>query len=312
MNINFHVFIEVDSYNLIFIINLYFSIFEHLFSFLILPTDTCIGVAILGGAQLKVIKAISDANPNAVYQTNNYGMIPIAHAASVSSCTEVFEFLLEKTHEILPESIELLLNSSLTGISTDVMENIIIKRLGKSLLQLNNNGWSILHILLLRNAPVQQVRSFIKAVPESVRLVNESNALPIHYSCLYGSNIKVIQLMINEYPESLFIPDMDGNLPLHLACWCGSSFAVVNLLFHLMKADPTTDYMFSRNGSGETPLHLGFRRSYPDVSVIRLLVGRSNQLLRVRNNKGLAPIDYAREYHFSNRDLIELCQLGDE
>ena len=287
---------------------MWLDLFTYVFNNIFLP----ILVAILGGAHLKVIKAICNANPNAVYQTNNYGMIPLAHAASVSSSTEVFKFLLDKTHEIYPDSKELLLNPSFTGIPTDVMESVIMKQLGKPLLQLNKNGWSILHILLLKNAPVDQIKSFINAAPESVRLVNESDALPIHYGCLYGSNIEVIRLMIESYPESLLIPDIDGNLPIHLACWCGSSCAVVNMLFHLMKTDPAIDTIVSTNRSGETPLHLGLRRSTPDLCVMRFLVGRDSKLLRVRNNKGLTPIDYVREFHFSNRDLVELCQYDDE
>jgi len=234
-------------------------------------------------------------------------MIPLAHAISVSCSTEVFQFLLSVSDRVPSTSIDDLLNPRITGIPSEVMMHDIIGKLENPLTRVNKNGWSTLHLLILKTAPFEQIRLFVEAVPDAARIANSTGDLPLHCACLYGSSIEIIQLLVDIYPGGICAVNHHGNYPFHLACENGSPGPVVYLLYHSMLAFPS-ESISSSHDYGETSLELGVFRNLPVFNVIKLLIKRISfkGCLDVRNNQGLRPIDYAREFYPNDTELISL------
>lgn len=259
---------------------------------------------------MNVIKAVWKAYPLAALLRNKHGMIPLSHAASVGSTTDVFSFILEKSYMLSPEAVKILMDPSLTNIPLEVMRDNVFARLDDPLIYTNQYGWTVLHILLLKGAPIEQIKMFVRAAPSTVRIVSENGELPIHFACLYGADDKLIRHLIDIFPESMSVQDNVGNTILHLACWSGSSVSIVNFLYR--RATIPSNSLISPNRNGDTPLHLGCSRAFPLLGVIRLLIkcDKNKSSLSSRNNRGLTPLDYALEYHRLNSDLIELLSEG--
>ena len=81
-----------------------------------------------------------------------------------------------------------------------------------------------LHLACEVNAPINVIKSLIKAHPDAVRAkCGSRDRLPLHYHLAstttghYPSET-VISLLIESYPNSTRVGDIDSELPIHLAC----------------------------------------------------------------------------------------------
>jgi hypothetical protein len=108
-----------------------------------------------------------------------------------------------------------------------------------------------LHLACEANAPINVIKSLIKAHPDAVRAkCGSRDRLPLHYHlastttttnsrhCCYPSSESVISLLIESYPDSTRVGDINSELPIHLACQARSANVSGNIFAMLLASYP--------------------------------------------------------------------------
>ena len=104
-----------------------------------------------------------------------------------------------------------------------------------------------LHLACEANAPINVIKSLIKAHPDAVRAkCGSRDRLPLHYHLAstttssrhcYPSE-SVISLLIESYPDSTRVGDINSELPIHLACQARSTNVSGNIFAMLLASYP--------------------------------------------------------------------------
>jgi ankyrin repeat protein len=104
-----------------------------------------------------------------------------------------------------------------------------------------------LHLACEANAPINVIKSLIKAHPDAVRAkCGSRDRLPLHYhlastttsSCHCCPSESVISLLIESYPDSTRVGDINSELPIHLACQARSANISGNIFAMLLTSYP--------------------------------------------------------------------------
>lgn len=76
----------------------------------------------------------------------------------------------------------------------------------------------LLHYVCKINAPLEVIKSVLKAHERAICMPGNYGFLPLHYACAYGAPIAVIELLIDAFPGAVKVCDnKKSRLPLHLA-----------------------------------------------------------------------------------------------
>lgn len=109
-------------------------------------------------------------------------------------------------------------------------------------------GYTMLHLALRYEAPIEVIYSFIEANPNAVRTSNQGR-LPLHYACFLNCEIEIIRALFEAYPDGCLETDSLGWTPLHLCCVCNVR---INVLCLLLSHDTSATLM--RSNDCETPM----------------------------------------------------------
>ena len=218
--------------------------------------------AITAKASLEVTRLICDADPAAIVSQNNSGRIALYYAIGCNDLN-VFEYLLDRSQVPLKEELAIML-----GLPLDLCSYFIIPFLGNPIMSHDNESWSLLHCLVMRNAPVSQISLFIQSLrSELLMSVSRYGSTPLHEACRSGSHDDTIAYLIKACPQSVSIPMRDGNMPLHLACKYGLSLQLVKRLY-----DVFPRAISHQNEHGFTPLHSVCWSEHATTEVVQFLV----------------------------------------
>ena len=103
-----------------------------------------------------------------------------------------------------------------------------------------------LHLACEANAPINVIKSLIKAHPDAVRAkCGSRDRLPLHYHLASTTTSRhscpsesVISLLIESYPDSTRVGDINSELPIHLACQARSANVSGNIFAMLLASYP--------------------------------------------------------------------------
>ena len=104
-----------------------------------------------------------------------------------------------------------------------------------------------LHLACEANAPINVIKSLIKAHPDAVRAkCGSRDRLPLHYHLASTTTSSrhccpsesVISLLIESYPDSTRVGDINSELPIHLACQARSANVSGNVFAMLLTSYP--------------------------------------------------------------------------
>ena len=105
-----------------------------------------------------------------------------------------------------------------------------------------------LHLACEANAPINVIKSLIKAHPDAVRAkCGSRDRLPLHYHLASTTTTSsrhccpsesVISLLIESYPDSTRVGDINSELPIHLACQARSANVSGNIFAMLLASYP--------------------------------------------------------------------------
>ncbi|CEM16848.1 unnamed protein product [Vitrella brassicaformis CCMP3155] len=115
---------------------------------------------------------------------------------------------------------------------------------------------------------------------------NEESA--IHYAAGRSSSVAVFEVLLHNRHHLLNLKDGGGNTPLHLAAREGSVGVVEKFVEWGGK-----ELLEARDNDGWTPLHRAAWNRHVDV--VEWMLRVNPQLLRIKNNYGRTPLDFALE-----------------
>jgi len=123
----------------------------------------------------------------------------------------------------------------------------------------------ILHLLLMRNPPVEAVLKITDFSPNIVFELDSSERTPLHYAVTYGASPAIARFLIAMNPEAVSLKDCEGKTPLILAC---------------------SDFMRQQKNDITKP--------GPSLKVVEYLLKENPSSIFATDNKGLKASDYCR------------------
>lgn len=130
--------------------------------------------------------------------------------------------------------------------------------------------------------PVSSIKAFLNAYEDAIHHSDSFGNTVVH-TCVDGTEgaRDVLSLLLATNPGLVSRGNRKGRLPLHL------DVRECEVAEILLRRYP--DAVRHRDYGGETPLHCALRREEVPVNVLRILLNR--ETVRIRNKRGLTPID---------------------
>jgi len=277
-------------------------------------------------APLHVMKAILDANPNAIHKREFMGMLPLHLASHLGMDSEIINFLCEahpkaakrvdligmlplhfacKTKNPNTEVITYLLKQNPSGLHEKDSDGFFPQEYlatNSSLLAEFKRGetyWGSRDIsenqlasLICRkqwDSALLRVNEFPReASTWTIHQVADLRYLPLHYACILKAPIDLINALLGVYPDAALAQCQEYDmLPLHLTLQHGSRLDIVEALLQSYgKAVSVADSF------GLLPLHLACTQG-ANLNVISALVKANPDACQAIDRNGYTPKIYA-------------------
>jgi len=179
-------------------------------------------LCILESVPMFVIKAVLDANPDAVLELEaKSGMLPI-HLACTNRCVSVS--MVEELLKVYPEGARVqsrtgdlpLHYAAKCGNAAELVA-LLLNVHPTATASANKEGNLPLHEICSRSHVDNNiVRLIMASNPRAIRVKNFKGQLPLHCACFWRNPTYVIAAMLHSYPESINVKDSNEQLPQDL------------------------------------------------------------------------------------------------
>jgi ankyrin repeat protein len=86
-------------------------------------------------------------------------------------------------------------------------------------LELDEHGWTPLHVLCWGNPSIEAVQALLQACPQSASAKDAHNDTPLHVACSYKETDKhLVQVLLEACPTAASMANREDLMPLHMAC----------------------------------------------------------------------------------------------
>jgi ankyrin repeat protein len=290
--------------------------------------------AVEKNASYDEIKAILQKHPEAIYEKDKDGCLPLhkslLHGTSEDIIMLLFEFYPKAArvranyrHGELPIHDALMSDRSINLIQLllDAYPLAAEKKLYDDSLAL---------YIALQNTSDTIIRMIFEAYPQAVEFPTScvDNGYLLHWALNNHASNYTIKMLLKAYPKASEYPDECDRLPLHIAVRCGaSSDIIVMLLKAYPKGAQIQDYqgdlplhcvpwavlsteLFNqllkaytnaakiKNKQGKIPLHCACKRYFNKTSLmsVDLLISAYPEAINVKDNDGFSPPHYLSYY----------------
>jgi ankyrin repeat protein len=184
---------------------------------------------------------------------------------STSKPTDMHEIVAESNWDGLLERLETNPEEASIGIGTSYL-------LEDDMLGANN--MTPLHLLCTRpHLPPTVLEAYLKAAPNSIRIVTDSGFSPLHFACYCRQIRAIILLLVTADPELLtFQENLQHWNPFHLCIKYGSRKDVMKTLLDCGKPNIVAKALASEDRQGKTPIALACEHqkiNLPDFILLR-------------------------------------------
>jgi len=183
-------------------------------------------VALFPLVSLEVVRATYEAYPDAIYEPDQDGRLPIHYACrfGIRPSLELLVFLVDK----YPESVCVKTNDGILPFHY-ACSNVGSMDIIKYLFSLNSHvvttktriGWYPLHFACRWPCHPYAIRYVLKLFPRASQIQAQSTqSLPIHHACSAAPNndnvtLTALRQLVDAYPDGVRQPTKGGHLPLH-------------------------------------------------------------------------------------------------
>jgi len=103
---------------------------------------------------------------------------------------------------------------------------------GEDALEVDEHGWTPLHVLSWGNPTLEAVEALLKACPLALTNRDYRGNTPLHVACSFaGTDKHVVQMLLEACPTAVSKVNHEGLMPLHMACrYAPTNQGVIDLL----------------------------------------------------------------------------------
>ena len=95
----------------------------------------------------------------------------------------------------------------------------VAKQHGEEVLEVDEHGWTPLHVLCWSSPSVEAIEALLAACPQAASDVDSMGNTPLHVACSRpGTDKHLVQVLLNACPTTASMVNHEGLMPLHMAC----------------------------------------------------------------------------------------------